>query len=90
MAANDRNDRNHNQQRQEGNRRQRSNGSRPWSVLYPRNYTDRDGKDQTEFIRIGVAWPLKDKPGYRLEALGFTVIIMPPSDREQREQGDDR
>lgn len=88
MAPNDRNDRNRNQQRPTGNQKQGTSGNRPWNVLYPRNYTDREGNPQTEFIRIGIAWPLKDKPGYRLEALGMTVIIMPQSDK--REPGDDR
>lgn len=74
---------------QRGQRQQRGNGgnNRPWQVLYPRDYKDREGKDQTEYLRIGVAWPLP-RGGYSVEALGVRVLIKPPADpREPDESG---
>lgn len=65
----------------------RTGKTRPWNVLFPRNYQDADGQDRTEFLRVGVAWPLKDKPGYRLEILGVSYVIMPQTDREPDDGG---
>lgn len=75
-----------NQQQRGGNQRRNGSNNRPWAVLYPRNYQV-NGEDRTEFLRVGAAWPLKDKPGYRIEILGQTYIIMPQADREPGGEG---
>jgi hypothetical protein len=64
------------------NRPSNRGATRPWNVLFPRNYTGTDGQEHTEFLRVGVAWPLKDKPGYRLEILGVNYVIMPQQERD--------
>lgn len=75
-------------QRPAQNRNQQQRGkTRPWNVLFPRTYQTSDGEERTEFLRVGVAWPLKDKPGYRIDILGVSYIIMPQTDREPGEQG---
>jgi hypothetical protein len=77
--------------RQTEPRGQRSNGNgskRPWQVLYPRNYQDREGNEKTEYLRIGVAWPLPNG-GYSIEALGMRVLIKPPGERREGEPGSD-
>ncbi|MCH9730992.1 MAG: hypothetical protein K0U84_15160 [Actinomycetia bacterium] len=53
-----------------------------YNVLYPRNYKDKDGDDRTEFIRVGVAFPLNDGNGLSAELYlampaGQKLIIKP-------------
>ncbi len=53
-----------------------------YNVLFPRNYKDNDGEDRTEFIRVGVAFPLNDGKGLSLElylpmAAGQKLIVKP-------------
>lgn len=38
----------------------------PWNLLYPRSYKV-GNEERTDFMRIGVAWPLKDREGFSLE-----------------------
>jgi hypothetical protein len=63
---------------------QRSGGKqRPWSVLFPRNYTTAEGEERTEFLRIGYAFKMRDREGFSVEILGVKVVIMPQRDREE-------
>lgn len=82
-----------NQQRSGGS--PRPNRSRPWNVYYPREYTVRGeggGQDQTrtDFIRVGAAFPLRDKEGITIELqlplslpVGTRLIAMPRTDDQE-------
>lgn len=67
-----------------------------YDVLSPRQYKDRDGNEKTTFMKVGVAFPMRDKDGFSvtLEAIplptaeGVRLMLMPPrenGDRPQRE-----
>jgi hypothetical protein len=61
-----------------------------YDVLAPRTYKDRDGNDKTSFTKVGVAFPMKDRDGFKvmLEAIPapqdgvFQLLMMPPRPRE--------
>lgn len=38
-----------------------------YNVCYPREYKDGDGNERTDFIRVGVAFPLREQDGFSLE-----------------------
>lgn len=55
---------------------------------------EKNGQKQTAFTRVGVAWPLRNGPGYRvvLKAMPapkngeYTVLLMPPRQQGQQQQ----
>lgn len=62
-----------------------------YDVLSPRIYKDRDGNEKTTFLKVGVAFPMRDKDGFNvtLEAIplptseGVRLMLMPPRDDKQ-------
>lgn len=82
-----------NQQRTTGGGR--PNRTRPWNVYFPREYQVRVGQgDQTEtrtdFIRVGAAFPLRDKEGITIELQlplslppGARLIAMPRTEDQE-------
>ncbi len=62
-----------------------------YDAIAVRTYQDRDGNEKSIFTNIGVAWPMKEKDGYRvvLHAMPapdkgeFTILLMPPKPREE-------
>lgn len=51
--------------------------SKRYTVHVPREYTKNDGTKGTDFLRVGAAFPLKERDGFSVE-LYFRVL---PSDR---------
>lgn len=41
--------------------------SKRYDVMYPRQYKDSKDQVQTAFVRVGVAFPLREKDGLTLE-----------------------
>lgn len=64
-----------------------------YNVISPRKYTDKDGNEKSTFVNIGVAFPMKEKDGFRvvLNALPITdtILIMPKTDKKGGRGGDD-
>lgn len=73
-------DRNRGQQHRSGQQTRQNSSQRPHQVLWPRNYKDRENKDATEFLRVGVAWPLKNGPGFSVE------LWLTPTHTEARDE----
>ncbi len=42
-------------------------GKKRYNVFFPRKYEDRDGKEKTEFLKVGVAWPMAERDGFSIE-----------------------
>lgn len=63
-----------------------------YDAIAVRKYEDRDGNEKSSFTNIGVAWPMKERDGFRvvLHAMPapvngeFTVLLMPPKERDDR------
>lgn len=53
--------------------------SRRYVVCWPNEYTDRDGNNRTDFMRIGTAFPLRDTDGFSVE-----LSLSPPAAEAQR------
>lgn len=72
-----------------------NNRTKPWNVYFPREYTVRGGTGQsdetrTDFIRVGAAFPLRDKEGFTVEIQlpltlppGARLIAMPRTDDQE-------
>lgn len=69
-------------------------GNRPWTAYIVRKYQRSDGEEGSEFLKVGVAFPLKERGGFSL-TLHFTtlpsaeVLVLEPesddrSDRSER------
>ncbi len=56
-------------------------------VLSPREYTGPDGKQRSAFTRVGVAFPLRNQPGFKLhlDAMPFhgELLILPDQPRQE-------
>jgi len=59
------------------------------NVLSVREYTRPDGEQRSAFTRVGVAFPLRNQPGFklRLDAMPLhgELLILPASERKERE-----
>ena len=63
-----------------------------YDVLAAREYTDRSGDKKSSFLKVGVAFPMRDKDGFslQLEAVPapqdgvYKLLLMPPKEREDR------
>lgn len=63
-----------------------------YDAIMARKYTDRDGAEKSQFTRIGVAFPMKDRDGFSLtldafpapdkETGQYRILLMPPKPRE--------
>ena len=68
--------------------------SERYDAIAVRKYTDRDGNEKSSFTNIGVAWPMKDKDGFRVQLHAmpaptdgeYIVLLMPPRPREDPPQ----
>lgn len=40
--------------------------SKQYNVMFPKAY-ERNGKSQTSFVRVGTAFPLRDRDGFSIE-----------------------
>lgn len=58
-----------------------------YDVIAPRTYKDRDGNERTSFLKVGVAFAMREKDGFTitLEAIpapdregGFRLMMVPP------------
>jgi hypothetical protein len=53
-------------------------------VLYTREFTGPDGEPRSAFTRVGVAFPLRNQPGFklRLDAMPFhgELLVLPAND----------
>ncbi len=43
-------------------------------VCWPNEYVDRNGDNQSEFMKVGAAFPLRDRDGFSVE-----LSLMPPT-----------
>lgn len=52
-----------------------------YNVISPRKYTDQNGVEKTTFVTIGIAFPMKEKDGMRIQLNALpitdTLLIMP-------------
>lgn len=48
--------------------------SKRYVVCWPNEYTDRDGVARTDFMRVGTAFPMRDRDGFNIE-----LAISPPA-----------
>jgi hypothetical protein len=52
-----------------------------YNVISPRKYTDANGVEKTSFVTIGIAFPMKEKDGMRIQLNALpitdTLLIMP-------------
>ena len=63
-----------------------------YDVLAAREYTDRSGDKKSSFLKVGVAFPMRDKDGFslQLEAVPapqdgvYKLLLMPPKEREDK------
>lgn len=68
-----------------------------YDAIAARKYTDRDGNEKSSFTNIGIAWPMKDRDGFRVKLHAipapvdgeYIVLLMPPKPRDGRQDGDD-
>jgi hypothetical protein len=68
--------------------------SERYDAIAVRKYTDRDGNEKSSFTNIGVAWPMKDRDGFRVQLHAmpaptegeYLVLLMPPKPREDQPQ----
>lgn len=66
-------------------------GNRPWNAYIVRKYQRSDGEEGSEFLKVGVAFPLKERGGFSL-TLHFTtlpsaeVIVLEPENDDRSEQ----
>ena len=61
-------------------------GANRLNVLCVRDYTTPEGEQRSAFTRLGVAFPLRNKPGFKvhLEAMPLNgeLLLMPADDRK--------
>jgi len=65
-----------------------------YDAIAVRKYTDREGNEKSSFTNIGVAWPMKDRDGFRVQLHAmpaptegeYIVLLMPPKPREDQPQ----
>ena len=61
-----------------------------YDVLAAREYTDRSGDKKSSFLKVGVAFPMRDKDGFslQLEAVPapqdgvYKLLLMPPKEKD--------
>ena len=57
-----------------------------YDVYAVRPFQGKDGNDANEWIRIGVAFPHKEKPGYNLQLIATPIdgklVMLPHEDKE--------
>jgi hypothetical protein len=65
--------------------------SKRYNVLFPREYMDSKGEKRTDFIRVGVAFELKNQDGFTVELYmnppSRKLVVMPVREKENT-QGD--
>lgn len=83
---------NRSNERRDDRRREepREGAEQPWDVFRLKEKTQRNGENRTEWLRCGVAWPMKDgKPGFNLDLEwaipeGSRLAILPRKPQEER------
>lgn len=75
--------------------------AKPWNAYIVRRYQKNDGTEGSEFLKVGVAFPLKERDGFNLTLhfttlpVGEVLVLGPDSDerndrRDQSERGSNR
>lgn len=64
-----------------------------YNVISPRKYNDANGNEKTSFVTIGIAFPMKEKDGMRIQLNALpitdTLLIMPRTKKGEAGGGDE-
>ncbi len=67
-----------------------NNKNKIYDVLSARAYTDNSGEQKTEYYKLGVAFPLKNKNGLNMKLTNFPVsgeiIVLERTERSKKKE----